>query len=179
MCGSYTLREKEGLQKRFSTQNSLDFELKQISFPGQPHPIIRISPEGKRTLELVHWGITPVWAKEGARPLINARHETIAEKPTFKEAFRKGRILVPADGFFEWSGEGKDKQKHYFEDEDHGVFSMAGLITSFKLPSGETREGYVILTTKPDGRVAPFHDRMPVILRGEEEGSWLEGVDII
>jgi putative SOS response-associated peptidase YedK len=127
----------------------------------------------------MRWGLLPAWmADRPGTPLINARAETVAEKPAFKSALRHRRCLVPADGFFEWAPvqegapKGARKQPYWFRRADHGLFAMAGL---WEPPNARAPHGsYTLVTTAPNATVAPVHDRMPVILPPEAYAVWLD-----
>jgi putative SOS response-associated peptidase YedK len=147
--------------------------------PTQPVPIIRIlrtNPETKqRELVSVRWGLVPSWADDpgvGNR-LINARAETVASKPAFREAFKHRRCLVPADGFYEWKKEGARKQPVYVRRKDGLPFAFAGLWEEWER-EGEVIESCVIITTDANPLMAEFHDRMPVILDPKDYGLWLD-----
>jgi len=123
----------------------------------------------------LRWGLIPSWAKDPKIGVqcINARAETISEKPSFREAFQKRRCLVPADGFWEWETIGKKKIPWKFARPDSEEFCMAGLWESW-MDEGKPLETFTIITTSPNGLVSPVHDRMPVILAPKEAEGWLE-----
>lgn len=131
--------------------------------------------EGQRRLTRLRWGLIPAWAKDaslGAR-LINARAETVAEKPAFRAAFRARRCLILADGFYEWSAGGGGKQPYFISFAGFRPFAMAGLWERWS-GAGETVESCAILTTTANQLVAPLHHRMPVILAPEAVPAWLD-----
>ena len=133
--------------------------------------------EGERLLGSFRWGLLPFWAKEKkmAARNINARSETAASKPTFKESLAKRRCLIPADGFYEWQVKEKGKLPHYIFNKDGTPLVLAGLWSSWKDPdSGERLKTCTILTGKPNDLVAPIHDRMPVVLAEDQWGPWLD-----
>lgn len=138
-------------------------------FPTDFQPIITES-DG-RNIELAKWGFMPHYAK---RPLINARGETVHEKPTFRKSFLKGRCLVPATAFFEWEEKDNKKIKRKISVEDVTIFSMAGLYEDFISKEGNRFRAYTILTTDANTQMALIHDRMPVILSPEDEDKWLD-----
>jgi putative SOS response-associated peptidase YedK len=123
----------------------------------------------------LRWGLIPSWAKDPKIGVqcINARVETISEKPAFRESFQERRCLVPADGFWEWETIGKKKIPWKFARPDSEEFCMAGLWDRW-IVLGETVETFTIITTSPNGLVSPVHDRMPVILTPEAAEGWLE-----
>ncbi len=144
--------------------------------PTQPVAIVRAAEDGGREMVLARWGLIPSWAKDpsvGAR-MINARSETIADKPAFRAAFRRRRCLVPADGFYEWQAVNGKKQPYYIELRDHGPFAIAGLWEHWQAPTGEEIESCTLLTTDANDLVRPLHDRMPVILAPEDYALWLD-----
>lgn len=133
--------------------------------------------EGERILSSFRWGLIPWWAKDkkiGARN-INARAETVAEKPAFRESFAKRRCLIPADGFFEWQRLRKGKLPHYIYAADHKPLALAGLWSSWKDPDSEERVlSCSIITGESNQLVAGIHDRMPVILDEDNWALWLD-----
>lgn len=128
-------------------------------------------------MELVRlrWGLVPSWAKDPkvGHQMINARSETVAEKSSFKAAFKSRRCLIPADGFYEWKREGKSRFPYYIHLRNRAPFAMAGLWESWKNLAGEVLESCTILTTTPNAVMEPLHDRMPVIIPESEREEWL------
>lgn len=146
--------------------------------PTQEAPVVRVNAEGTREVAMLRWGLVPFWSKDlsvGNR-MINARAETVADKPAFREALLARRCLVPADGFFEWKrvGTEKSKQPYWFQLADREPFAFAGLWERWYDPAGVRVESFAILTTRPNSLVASFHDRMPVILGTEAYAMWLD-----
>jgi putative SOS response-associated peptidase YedK len=133
-------------------------------------------PSGVREATFFKWGLVPRWAKDPgiSNKLINVRSETVAEKPSFREAFARRRVLVPADGFFEWSRRGDRKRPFYFHMRDGEPFAIAGLCEHWEGEGGPL-ETCTLLTTEANELLAPYHDRMPVILRPENYEVWLDG----
>ena len=132
---------------------------------------------GKRIVRsFLRWGLIPSWAKEEAigNRMINARAETIAEKPSFKRALQKRRCLVIADGFYEWKAEGKKKTPMFIALRSRAPFGFAGLWEIWKAPSGEAIHSCTIITTTPNKLMESIHNRMPVILPREAETAWLD-----
>jgi putative SOS response-associated peptidase YedK len=126
--------------------------------------------------EFLRWGLIPSWAKDpgiGDR-MINARAETVAEKPSFRRALQKRRCLVLADGFYEWRKEGKKKTPLHIALKSHEPFGFAGLWETWKPPTGETIHSCTIITTTPNALMESIHNRMPVILTREAEALWLD-----
>ncbi len=144
--------------------------------PSQQAPVVRADAAGGRTLGLLRWGLIPSWAKEakiGYR-MINARAETVAEKPAFRSAFRHRRCLVPADGFYEWRKQGTVKQPTRITRADGAPFAFAGLWERWRAPDGALIDSFTIITTAANELLRPIHERMPVILDPADFGPWLE-----
>ncbi|MBK6982201.1 MAG: SOS response-associated peptidase [Betaproteobacteria bacterium] len=146
--------------------------------PTQEAPVVRIDGAGGREVALLRWGLVPSWSKDIAigNRMINARSETVAEKPSFRNAYRSRRCVVPATGFFEWKGEPGRKQPYAITAEDQPLFALAGLWERWHdraSPEAPPVETFTILTTEANETVAPVHDRMPVILPAERVQDWL------
>ena len=146
--------------------------------PTQPVPAVRCSAAhpGKRELVRLRWGLVPRWVKDrSACDLFNARAETLATKPSFRDSFRSRRCLIPADGFYEWrhSARGR-KQPFYIFQPGHELFAFAGLWDRWRGPGGEVLESCAIVTTAANQLVAPLHDRMPLILSPADYARWLD-----
>ncbi|HCO18281.1 SOS response-associated peptidase [Gudongella oleilytica] len=171
MCGRYALdADIDLLIERYKAIIAeKEITTKSEIFPTDFQPIITES-DG-RNIELAKWGFMPHYAK---RPLINARGETVHEKPTFRKSFLKGRCLVPATAFFEWEEKDNKKIKRKISVEDVTIFSMAGLYEDFISKEGNRFRAYTILTTDANTQMALIHDRMPVILSPEDEDKWLD-----
>ena len=143
--------------------------------PGTDVAIVRSRENKPRELALARWGLVPFWAKDsdfGART-INARSETAAQKPAFRAAFRYRRCLIPADGFYEWSGSGRKKQPFFIHMENGNPFAFAGLWESWNGAEGSVLETFSILTTEANKKLAELHHRMPVILPEASYADWL------
>ncbi len=125
---------------------------------------------------MLRWGLIPSWAKDPAigMKLINARAETVAEKPSFRKAFRQRRCLVLADGFYEWQQDGRMKQPYYIRMKDERPFAFAGLWEHWSSSEEQVIETCVLLTTEPNELMAPIHNRMPVIVNPEAYDPWLD-----
>ena len=178
MCGRYRLgRGREAFKKYFGTEDDLDWSPRYNIAPTQQVPVVRQHPrEPKRTLSTMRWGLIPSWATDmsvGAR-MINARAESAAEKPAFRDALQKRRCLVPADGFFEWKKLGKGTQPYCFTLADDSVFAFAGIWDRWRGPDEQWIKTFSILTTTPNAVTSDVHDRMPVILRPEDYDIWLD-----
>jgi putative SOS response-associated peptidase YedK len=144
--------------------------------PTQELPVVRIGAGGARIAELRRWGLVPHWAEDpsvGARH-INARSEGAAERPAFRDALRRRRCLVPADGFFEWQGRARARQPFHIALADGGLFGMAGLYERWHGAGGEVIDSFALLTEPARGAVARLHERMPVILPPGRYAAWLD-----
>lgn len=142
--------------------------------PGQDILAARIGGSGERILTFMHWGLIPFWAKEKKTgySMINARAETVAEKPAFRRAYRHRRCLIAADGFFEWKQEADGKQPYFFRMKDEKPFAFAGLWEQWE-SSGESIESCAIIVTESNSLLKKVHDRMSVIIPAAEYGFWL------
>lgn len=177
MCGRYTLRTPaDVLVEVFDLAPAYDFALRYNIAPTQDVPsIIRDRDDGARHLMPMHWGLVPFWAKEpslGGR-MINARAESVSEKPAFRQAFLKRRCLIPTDGYYEWQKVGKRKQPYYFHRVDDCPFAFAGLWELWKGVDPPLRS-CTIITTDANDLAREFHDRMPVILHASDYDQWLD-----
>jgi putative SOS response-associated peptidase YedK len=178
MCGRYRLsRRKQMIEEYFETENEVDWEPRYNIAPSQPVGIIRQDrSKPERHFSLARWDLIPSWATDASVGFktINARAETVASKPAFRDAFMSRRCLLPADGFFEWRRSGKEKQPFHFGMQDDSLFAFAGLWDRWKDPTGTVIESCTILTAIPNSLLAEVHDRMPVILRQETYDLWLD-----
>jgi len=175
MCGRYALLATGELQTRFEITGEVpELDARYNVAPTQTLPVIvRNSPN---RVALMRWGLIPSWAKDasGAGRMINARAETVAEKPSYRTALRSRRCLVPANGFFEWRRVGATRTPFYIHMKDESLFAFAGLYDTWRDPNGVAVTTYTIITTEPNELVATIHDRMPVILHREDEDRWLD-----
>ena len=179
MCGRYTLSSPgDEIALLFDLQEWLPFPPRYNLAPTQEAAVVRVTAPGEpRRLDFLKWGFIPYWAKEAAigNRMINARAESVAEKPAYKFSFKKKRCLIPADGFYEWKPEGKGKQPYLIRRKDRKPFAFAGLWSTWKDPEREQPvETFTILTTDANGLIRPLHDRMPVILQKDEFDLWLD-----
>lgn len=176
MCGRYSLSASgEKLAEQFQLAEIPELAPRYNIAPTQEVAVVRQCAEG-RQLALLRWGLIPSWAKDprsGAR-MINARAETVAEKPAFRSAFVRRRCLVPADGFYEWKRTAGGKQPFFFQMRDGRPLAFAGLWEQWKSPDGGQIESYTILTTDANELLRPVHDRMPVILPPAAYDLWLD-----
>lgn len=188
MCGRFTLRtpatvliEYFDLEVRADRQLAL-FEPRYNIAPTQDVVTIRKDAEtSRRSADMMRWGLLPSWSNgvTPGPPMINARSETLAEKPTFRSAFRNRRCLIPADGFYEWqqstTGSKSKKQPYYIRRPDHGPFAFAGLWETWHDPTSQLAvESCTIVTTAANRSLCELHDRMPVILAPNDYASWLD-----
>jgi putative SOS response-associated peptidase YedK len=179
MCGRYTLAvQLDMIQDRFLLKESIPaFTPRYNIAPTQMAPVITESASGRR-LELMRWGLVPAWAKDQTigNKLINARGETVAEKPSFRKSLQSRRCIVPSDGFYEWKKlpDGKSKIPIRLTVGQGDLFGFAGLWDSWKAPDGSELRTFTIITTEPNQAVASIHNRMPVILSKENEKRWLD-----
>jgi putative SOS response-associated peptidase YedK len=178
MCGLYSFRKSaEETRSLFDYLEQPDFPPRTYVAPGGPIAIVRME-QGIRHFALVRWGFVPSWVKEikPGRPLINARGETVAEKPSFRNAMKRRRCLIPADGFYEWLGDVPGKKIPYFiHRPDDALFAFAGLWEHWMGADGSELETGVIVTTTPNREVSQVHDRMPVVIQPQDFGTWLSG----
>ena len=178
MCGRYRLsRSKELLAERFDVEPDDDWEPRYNIAPTQNVCVIRQHPEQpERWGSRMRWGLIPFWAKDAniGFKMINARAETVASKPAFRESIRKRRCLIPADGFYEWRKNGKVKTPFCFTMADDSIFAFAGIWDSWRNPGGQTIETCSIITTTPNALLIDIHDRMPVILPDDAYDLWLD-----
>jgi putative SOS response-associated peptidase YedK len=176
MCGRYTYFPSEFSDLRLTWNVDEVFDLKPCYniAPTQEAPVI-VQAAGKRTVELFRWGLIPWWAKDPAigNRMINARAETLAEKPVFKDLLGKRRCLVLADGFYEWRKEGKSKVPMRFKLKSGEPFTFAGLWDTWKQPDGNLLHTYTIVTTEPNDVLRPIHNRMPAMLSNDDAQKWL------
>jgi putative SOS response-associated peptidase YedK len=181
MCGRFTLRTPATvIAAHFGLFEVPPFSPRFNIAPSQPVPVVRLRTEGQappqREWTWLHWGLIPRWAKNVSvgNQMINARAETVAEKPAYRAAFRRHRCLVAADGFYEWRQSGPRKQPYYLSMHDHRPFAFVGLWGHWTGPNLSTIESCAILTTEANAVLRPLHDRMPVILAPEEYARWLD-----
>lgn len=177
MCGRFTSHlSPELLEALFGIPAPSELKPRYNIAPTQPVMIVRQQLDGKRELSYVNWGLIPSWSKDPsiAQSLINARSETVAEKPSFRSAYRHRRCIVPGNGYFEWQKTGeKSKQPWYITSTDGSPFSFAGLWEHWQSPDGSEIESCCILTTAANELTQPIHDRMPVILPPGSFTKWL------
>lgn len=184
MCGRYTITTApEALKRLFEFLNLPNLAPRYNVAPTQAAPIVRCDAAGARELVMLRWGLVPAWAKDLsiASRLINARGDTVAEKPAYREAFRQRRCLVPADGFYEWREENGIRQPFRIGMKGGAPFAFAGLWERWtakeatgQLAAEEAVETFTIVTTDANAKLRPIHPRMPVILAREDYALWLD-----
>ena len=176
MCGRFTLAAPaEQVAAQFQLPATPELSARYNIAPTQQVLGVRAA-DGGREATFFRWGLVPSWAKDlsvGSR-MINARAETVAEKPSFRAALRQRRCLIPADGFYEWQAREGGKQPYHITMADGGLFAMAGLYERWKSPEGSWLESCTILTTEANELMRSLHDRMPVILPPEHYDLWLD-----
>ena len=181
MCGRSTLTtDIETTSKRyqvelFETARENWNQIAQYNIaPTHHHPIL--SNEQPSTWQFFRWGLIPHWAKSAAvgAKMINARIESVLEKPAFRQAIRQRRCLVPLDGFYEWQTQGSQKRPYRIGLKNGELFSVAGIWEKWQNPQGHTIHSFSLLTQPPNSLLAPIHNRMPAILHPEQERLWLD-----
>ncbi len=178
MCGRFALvTEKKILELLYGLELCLDLQPRYNIAPSQEILALRQSPRfGSKEFTCLKWGLVPFWAEDSSigNRMINARSETAPEKPSFRDAFKKRRLLIPASGFFEWKKDEEGaKQPYYISRKDGQPFSLAGLWERWE-KSGSPLETCTILTTDPNRVVEPLHNRMPVIIPPGSFEKWLD-----
>jgi putative SOS response-associated peptidase YedK len=175
MCGRFTIKAKtEQLHEAVRGLTVTEWRGPRYNVaPTQPVPAVRNL--GARAVEWLRWGLVPAWAKDPAigNKLINARAETLAEKPSFRSALRARRCVILADGFYEWAVAGTRKQPYFFQRPGGRPFALAGIWESWQPPEGSPLLTCTIITTTANATVAPIHERMPVILSPDAVERWL------
>lgn len=178
MCGRFTLSQSgEAVATAFDLEEVPTVPPRYNIAPTQPIAVIRSTIEHpQREFTYLSWGLVPSWSKDpkiGAR-LINARAETLAEKPSFRAAFKRRRCLILADGFYEWQRSPEGKQPYYFHLENHQPFAFGGLWEHWENGNGDVIESCTIITTTANEVLSSIHDRMPVILPPKGYDLWLD-----
>jgi putative SOS response-associated peptidase YedK len=175
VCGRYTLTSDADEVVEVFDLPPLAFEYRpryNIA-PGQDAPVVARDRGGRR-MGLMRWGLVPAWADEGAGGFINARSESVARTPSFRDAFRRRRCLVPADGFYEWRRDAHGRTPFHYRPAAGGLVSFAGIWERWARPGQGVRYGFAILTTAASGDVSPVHDRMPVVVAPDHREAWLD-----
>ncbi len=177
MCGRYTLAGPTpfDLRARFPIGESVQVARRYNVAPGDDVLCVTTDRDGAPRGELLRWGLVPHWAKDtrDAFKRINARAETVAERPAFRDALRTHRCLILADGFYEWQPKPGRKQPWWITRADHAPFAFAGLWSTWSAPDGSQLRSTTIITTEASGALRDLHHRVPVILDGRTEPRWL------
>jgi putative SOS response-associated peptidase YedK len=182
MCGRYELHSHPAaIALSFGLAHPPEVRQRYNIAPTTDVPVVRVGADGERELVRMRWGLVPRWAKDpsiGAK-MINARGETIAERPSFRMAYRRHRCLLPADGFYEWmplsaAGEHPRKQPVHVGMKDGSLFGMGGLYERWRSADGEILDSCTIITTAANDRLRPVHDRMPLIVPAPHYARWLD-----
>jgi putative SOS response-associated peptidase YedK len=178
MCGRYAFfSPAEAVRRTFALDDFPPLEPRYNIAPTQPVPVLRETEPGRRELAMLHWGLIPSWAKERSvgNRMINARAETLAERPAYRGAFRRRRCAVLADGWYEWQVRASGKQPWFIHARDGAPMALAGLWESWRDPAGgEPVESCTIVTTDAGGPLAEIHHRMPAVLPVGELERWLD-----
>lgn len=171
MCGRFTLHSRDRIKLKGLPSLDLPFEARYNIAPSQE--ILAIADFGKGIeARMLTWGLIPSWSTDGTA-FINARAETLEEKPSFSESFRFRRCLIPADGFYEWKRTGREKRPYYIQSVDHGPVTFAGIWDTWR-NRGDVVTSCAIITTEANQLVTELHNRMPAILPLEVQDSWLD-----
>lgn len=178
MCGRYAFfSPAEAVRRAFAVDDLPPLEARYNIAPTQPVPVVREQEAGRRAVVLLHWGLVPGWARDRAigNRMINARAETLGERPAYRRAFRKRRCLVAADGWYEWQAAAGGKQPWFIRARDGGPMGFAGLWESWRDPgTGEALESCTIVTVDAPGSLAQIHRRMPAVLSTDAYAPWLD-----
>jgi putative SOS response-associated peptidase YedK len=176
MCGRYVITSPPAaIRALFGYPEQPNFPPRYNVAPTQPVPIVRLA-DAQRHFALMRWGLIPAWVKDpkGFSLVINARAESVLDKPAFRNAMRRRRCLIPADGFYEWRETGGRKQAFFVRRKDGAPFAFAGLYETWTGPNGEELDTAAIVTTNANRTLSVIHDRMPVILPVEAFDLWLD-----
>lgn len=181
MCGRFALIVSgEAVAEQFELAETPFLAPRYNIAPTQPVAAVRLTPHSaQRELTHFHWGLIPSWAKDASMSarMINARSETVSDKPAFRVAFKRRRCLIPASGFYEWQKQGSGKQPIFIQAQDGGLLALAGLWETWPMPDGGEIDSCTILTTEPNELMAPIHNRMPVIIEPADYDLWLDPGD--
>jgi putative SOS response-associated peptidase YedK len=178
MCGRYLLISPIAALRRIFgvAEATINLAPRWNIAPTTACLVMRADEAGERHFALLRWGLVPAWARDasGASRMINARGETVADKPAYREAFRRRRCLVPADGFYEWPETGEDRRPVLFRRADRVPFAFAGLWERWRQPDGTPLETFTIVNTEATGAMRAFHHRVPIVLDEAQQRSWLD-----
>lgn len=174
MCGRFAQKKSsKALKEHYKTKNALERDAARYNIaPSSPVVTIALDAKGERVMDFMRWGLVPSWAKDVSigNKLINARAETIEEKPSFRNAFKRRRCVIPASGFYEWHTE--TREPYYFSSQED-IISLAGIWEHWQSPAGSELHTCAIVTTEANQLMHPIHHRMPVILKPEAVDIWL------
>ena len=177
MCGRYALHaHPDVVALQFGLHASPEFAPHYNIAPSTNVPVVREDRERRRLADLYRWGLIPGWARDPAigNKLANARGETVAEKPSFRNGFKRWRCLVPASGFYEWKAVAGRKQPYYIRPQGTDLFALAGISERWRSPDGEEVRSVALITTAPNELMRDIHDRMPVIIAPADYSAWLD-----
>jgi putative SOS response-associated peptidase YedK len=179
VCGRFTATfEFSDIRVRWNLDRDLALYKPRFNIAPETSPNIPVivRQRGGNECRLMHWGLIPSWAKDPTigNQTINARAESLTEKPAFKHLVGSRRCIIPADGFYEWRKEGKRKVPMWVHLRSREPFGLAGLWDMWRKPDGKRVESFTIITTEPNEMVRPVHNRMPAILQPEDEEQWLD-----
>jgi putative SOS response-associated peptidase YedK len=180
MCGRYFIVMTPAMMRALLGYSEMpNFPSRYNVAPTQPIPLVRMW-EGQRQFVLMRWGLLPSWVKDPKTftLLINARGDTVNEKPAFKNAMKRRRCLIPADGFYEWKRDGSTKRPYLIRMKGGAPFAFAGLWETWVGPNGEELDTAAMITTDANAVLAPIHHRMPVILPPEKFDMWLDCANV-
>src|ERR1700756_1274001 len=176
MCGRFVITSPPAAVRQvFGYSEQPNFPPRHNIAPTQPIPVV-IVENGARHFRLMRWGLVPSWVKDPRKItlLINARSETINEKPAFKNAMRRRRCLIPADGYYEWQVAGGRKRPLFIYRSDGGLFGLAGLAETWIGPNGEELDTVAVVTAPASADLAVLHPRVPVTIRPDDFAHWLD-----
>lgn len=178
MCGRFTLFIDEDFYPRFRISEIIPITPNYNISPGQ-NSFVVIKDKEQNKLIKMRWGLIPHWAKDEkiGYKMINARAETVTNKPSFKKAYKTQRCIIPANGFFEWEKRNEKKIPHYFQLKEEKYLGLAGLYENWQNPQEKKIQTFTIITTTANTLVSRIHNRMPVILDKKEEDNWLRNDD--
>jgi putative SOS response-associated peptidase YedK len=177
MCGRFALSAPEELVSHFNLTKVPTLEPRYNITPSQDIAVLRFIPDTQdRELVLLRWGLIPFWAKDKkiGYKMINARAESVSEKPAFRAAFKHRHCLIPASGFFEWDHKTQTNQPYFIKRKDSNILAFAGLWEHWKGEDGETVESCTIITTAANRIVGKIHDRMPAIVDSDKYEQWID-----